>query len=194
MNLTTTRIAVSLMLVAASGVASAACVPVIGTVKLVPDSACTIRSVAQPGTSSLFGTECFSVTLALAGFPVATGYAGTTYEPLVSLVPGAPATVAPVAIPDASGSPVPRQLIQTARTSMVLGNGSRRTTIYSTDVVVIQPQLSATGTLEPKMTTEQILLSGTNGQGAYAGVTGYLTVLGSTVGKPSPVAGQICMP
>lgn len=190
----TSKIALPLLLTFASSVAGAVCVPVIGTARLLPDAACTIRTVAQPGTpASLFGGDCFSVQLSLAGFPAATGYAGNTIEPMASLVPGAPATVAPVAVP-AVGSPLPRQIVQTARTTMWLGHGARRTAIYTTDVVVIQPQLSATGQVVPKLMTEQILISGSDGKGAFANVSGHLNVMGTTVGAPSAVTGQICMP
>lgn len=187
-------LALPLLLALASTGAGAACVPVVGAVKLLPDTACTIRTVAQPGTpATLFPGDCFSVQLNLAGFPTATGYAGSTVEPLVSMVPGAPATLAPVAVP-AAGAALPRQIVQTARTTMYIGQGARRTILYTTDVVVIQPQLSATGQLAPKLTTEQILISGTDGKGAYANVSGHLTVMGSTIGKPAPVAGQLCLP
>ena len=190
----TPKFAIPLLLTLASSVAGAACVPVIGTARLLPDAACTIRTVAQPGTpAALFGGDCFSVQLNLAGFPTATGYAGNTVEPLASLVPGAPATVAPVAV-TAAGSPLPRQIVQTARSSVMLGNGARRTTLYTTDVVVIQPQLSATGQVVPKLMTEQILISGSDGKGAFANVTGHLNVMGTTVGAISAVAGQVCMP
>lgn len=190
----TPKFVVPLLLTLASGIASAACVPVIGTARLLPDTACTIRGVAQPGVpATLFGGDCFSVQVNLAGFPAATGYAGSTIEPMASLVPGAPATVAPVAVPG-EASPLPRQIIQTARTTMWLGHGARRTAIYTTDVVVIQPQLTATGQVVPKLTTEQILISGTDGKGAFANVTGHLNVMGTTIGALSGVTGQICMP
>lgn len=178
-----------LLLTVASGVAGAACVPVVGTVKLAVDATCQIGSQVPAGTQ--LAGQCFSVQLSLAGLPVATGYAGTTVEPLVSLVPGAGSTLSPAMIPTATATPAPRQIIQTARSAVSLGHGANRTTIYTTDVIVIQP--SATSPL-PKAVFEQIVIDDTNHVGAYANVRGHLNVLGNSIGQLAPVTGQLCLP
>ena len=54
----------------ASGLAGAACVPVAGVVKLMPDDACQVIG-ASPVKEGFTG-QCFSVQLRLVGFPVAT--------------------------------------------------------------------------------------------------------------------------
>jgi len=183
------RLLVPLLLSVGPGLAGAACVPVVGTVRLAVDTACQIGGAVPAGTQ--LAGECFSVQLALLGFPLATGFAGTTVEPLASLVPGAGATMTPAMIPAPTATPAPRQIIQTARSAVSLGSGSSRTTIYTTDVIVIQP--SATSPL-PKAVLEQVLIAGTNGQGAYAGISGHLNVLGNSIGQNAPVAGQLCLP
>ena len=137
--------------------------------------------------------ECFSTQLNLAGFPVGTGFSGTTAEGAVSLVPGAPATLTPVALPSLDPQQLPR-VVQTARSTITLGNGARATKIYTSDVVVLQPVALPNGQQVPKAFTEQIVITGTNKQGAYANVTGYLHLMGTLVGVPAVVAGQICMP
>lgn len=190
------KILVPLLLTIASSLAGAACVPVVGTVRLTPDFACTINQpgVAEGAAAGLFSAqlgECFSVRLNLAGFPVATGYAGLTSEYLAG---AAGVTKTPAAIPEGALDPRPRQIVQTARSAVTLGSGSRKTTLYSTDVIVTQPLLSPTGTLVgAKAVTEQLVISGTNHKGAYANVTGVLNVLGNSIGQAAPVVGQICM-
>ena len=55
----TPKFALPLLLTFASSVAGAVCVPVIGTARLLPDAACTIRTVAQrrPGAVSSASQE-----------------------------------------------------------------------------------------------------------------------------------------
>ncbi len=191
------KILVPLLLTIASSLAGAACVPVVGTVRLTPDFACTISKpeVAQDTAAGLFTGqlgECFSVKLNLAGFPAATGYAGLTSEYLVG---AAGMTKTPAAIPEGAFQPQPRQIVQTARSAITLGSGSRKTTLYSTDVIVTQPVLSPTGAVVgAKAMTEQLVISGTDHKGSYANVTGALHVIGNSVGQAAPVVGQICMP
>lgn len=191
------KILVPLLLTIASSLAGAACVPVVGTVRLTPDFACTINQpgVAEGAAAGLFSAqlgECFSVKLSLAGFPVATGYAGLTNEYLAG---AAGMTKTPAAIPEGALDPRPRQIVQTARSAITLGSGSRKTTIYSTDVIVTLPVLAPTGqVVGAKTMTEQLVISGTDKQGAYANVTGALHVVGSSLGQAAPVMGQICLP
>ena len=191
------KILVPLLLTIASSLAGAACVPVVGTVRLTPDFACTINQpgVAEGTAAGLFSAqlgECFSVKLNLAGFPAATGYAGLTNEYLAGV---GSATKTPAAIPEGALDLRPRQIVQTARSAITLGAGSRKTTIYSTDVIVTVPVLAPTGhVVGAKTMTEQLLISGTDQQGAFANVTGVLHVVGSSLGQPAPVLGQICTP
>lgn len=191
------KILVPLLLTIASSLAGAACVPVVGTVRLTPDFACTINQpgVAEGAAAGLFSAqlgECFSVKLNLAGFPAATGYAGLTNEYLAG---AAGMTQTPAAIPQGAMDPRPRQIVQTARSAITLGSGSRKTTIYSTDVIVTLPVLAPTGqVVGAKTMTEQLVISGTDKQGAFANVTGVLHVIGSSLGQAAPVVGQICMP
>lgn len=188
------KVCVPLLLSIGATLANAACVPVIGTARMMPDTTCSIRSVAQPGVpAESFQSECFSSQLSLAGFPTATGFSGNTSELLVSLANNAPATMSPVVLPSPT-SQLPHHMIQTARSSMVLGVGARATRIYTNDVVIIQPTITSEGKVVPKVMTEQITIAGTDGKGAFANVTGYLHLMGTSVGALSAVAGQICMP
>ena len=175
------RVGILLLLTVSCGYASAACISVTGSVRLTPDQACTIESQV---TGPSFTHECFSVQLSLFGFPVGNGYAGVTTEHIVSTSGGAAMTPAFIANDD---SPSPRQLLQTARSVVSLGLlPSRRTTLYTSDVIVIQPDTGAV--------TEQIVITGTDGRGAYANATGHLTVIGNSIGQPAPVMGNICLP
>ena len=167
---------------------AAACYPVAGTVRLMPDATCAVQSYVS---GAIFDGQCFSVNLSLLGFPNGSGFAGTTTEPLVG-ANGVP-TLSPAVIP-VDGQQVPRQIVQTARTAVMLGAGKHRTTLYTTDVIVFQPQFSATGQVTPAVTTEQILIAGTDGKGTYAGAKGHLIVLGNSIGVPAPVTGKICLP
>lgn len=174
------RIGIPLLLTMSSSYATATCVSVTGSVKLMPDQACNIAStVSGPN----FTGECFSVQLSLFGFPVGNGYAGLTLEPIVSAAGNA---ATPAFIPSDT-SPSPRQVIQTARSAVTLGLlPSRRTMLYTSDVIVIQPDTGAV--------TEQILITGTDGRGAYANATGHLTVIGNSIGQFAPVMGNMCLP
>jgi len=173
----------------ASGLAGAACVPVAGVVKLMPDDACQVIG-ASPVKEGFTG-QCFSVQLRLVGFPVATGHAGLTSEAVVGMIPGAGATATPAFVPQAGTTDAPPQLIQTARTVVTLGEKARATTLYTDDVVVMQMVPTAAG-LVPGAVTEQIVIRDTNRKGAYANVTGHLAVLGNSIGQNAAVAGQLC--
>jgi hypothetical protein len=130
-----------------------------------------------------FTGECFSVQLSLFGLPVGNGYAGLRREPILSAAGNA---ATPAFIPN-DNSQSPRQVIQTARSAVSLGLlPARRTTLYTSDVIVIQPTTGAV--------TEQIVITGTDGRGAYANATGHLTVIGSSIGQSAPVMGSICLP
>ena len=183
------KILLPLALTLASGVAGAACVPVIGSVKLQPLASC--NGLAPVGDVPFLG-QCFSVQLSLLGFPVATGYAGPTSEPIIGAT-GVP-TVMPAVIPVSASLPVPRQSIQTARSVVYIGTGKHRTALYSNDVIVAQVKLAADGSMSTGAVTEQILISGSDGKGAYAKVTGHLNVLGNSIGTSASVTGKLCLP
>lgn len=180
---------VSIALALSAGMAAGACQPVVGTVKLQRDSACNVMALIS---GPIFTGECFSVQLSLLGFPLASGFAGLTSEPIVG-ANGVP-TATPAVIPDSAQSPLPRQIVQTARSVVALGSGSRRTTLYSSDVNVMQPVIGTDGQISLGAVTEQILITGSDGLGAYANATGYLSVVGNSVGQSAPVAGKICLP
>ena len=127
----------------------------------------------------------------LAGFPAATGHAGLTSEPVVSMIPDGGAAATPAFVPQAGTQAVPRQVIQTARTVVTLGQRGRATTLYTDDVIVMQMVPTAAG-LVPGAVTEQIVIRDTDKKGAYANVTGHLTVLGNSIDQNAPVVGQIC--
>lgn len=56
---------------------------------------------------------------------------------------------------------------------------------------MIQPDFSS-GQLVPAAVTEQIVITGTDGQGSWANVSGHLTVAGNSIGQPAPLIGRIC--
>ena len=181
----------ALCLCALPSTAGAACFPVVGSVTLTSDPACTVAGhIPAPGTPGawVYTGQCFSVRLSVLGFPLGNGYAGVTAEPILGA--DNTATMTPAVIP-VDGQPLPRQIVQTARSAITLGSGSRRTTLYSSDVTVIQPDFSS-GQLEPAAVTEQIIITGTDGQGSWANVTGHLTVAGNSIGQPAPLMGKIC--
>lgn len=184
-----THVAVPLCLALVSGVAGAACTPVAGVVRLTSDALCKV--VGESPVKAGFTGQCYSVQLRLGGFPAATGHAGLTSEPVVSMIPNGGGTATPAFVPQAGTLDVPRQLIQTARTVMTLGHRGRATTLYTDDVIVMQMVPTAAG-LVPGAVTEQIVIRGTDNKGAYANVTGHLTVLGNSIDQNAAVVGQIC--
>ena len=58
-------------------------------------------------------------------------------------------------------------------------------------MIVMQMVPTAAG-LVPGAVTEQIVIRDTDKKGAYANVTGHLTVLGNSIDQNAPVVGQIC--
>ena len=106
-------------------------------------------------------------------------------------IPDEGAAATPAFVPQAGTQAVPRQVIQTARTVVTLGQRGRATTLYTDDVIVMQMVPTAAG-LVPGAVTEQIVIRDTDKKGAYANVTGHLTVLGNSIDQNAPVVGQIC--
>lgn len=185
------KILVSLAVGMVAGTAGAACNQVAGTVRLLPDASCHIAAQV-PGPTYI--GSCFSVQLSLIGLPAASGYAGVTAEPLLGA--NAVATVSPAVLPSDFSSAVPRQLIQTARSAIVIGKGSNQTTLYTNDVIVIQPTFdTTTGQMGlPAAVSEQIIITGSDNKGAYSKVTGNLTIAGNSIGQTVPVLGKLCLP
>lgn len=177
------------LLAGAPLLAGARCLPVAGTVQLAPDPSCAIIS-QMPGPS--FTGECYSVRLSLLGLPEATGAAGVTRE-FVADPLGVPKGQTPLVIPEDVPPNPPRQLIQTARSAIAIGSGRFRTTLFSSDVIVVgKPVFAPTGQLVSGIVTEQIVITGTDGQGLFAGATGHLAVLGNSIGESARVGGEIC--
>lgn len=185
------KILVLLAVSTIAGTAGAACNQVAGTVRLLPDASCQIAAQA-PGHTYI--GSCYSVQLSLIGLPVASGYAGVTAEPLAGA--NGVATVAPAVVPSDFSPAVPRQVVQTARSTITIGKGSNQTTLYTSDVIVIQPTFDATtGQMGlPGAVSEQILITGSDNKGAYAKVTGNLTIAGNSIGQTAPVLGKLCLP
>jgi hypothetical protein len=185
------KILVSLAISMVAGTAGAACNQVAGTVRLLPDASCQIAAQI-PGPTYI--GSCFSVHLSIIGLPAASGYAGVTAEPLVGV--NGVGTAAPAVIPSDFSQAVPRQIVQTARSAITIGKGSSQTTLYTTDVMVVQPTFDATtGQMgNPATVSEQILISGSDNKGAYSKVTGNLTIVGNSIGQSVPVLGKLCLP
>lgn len=185
------KILVPIAIGMSAGTAGAACTQVAGTVRLLPDASCQIASKV-PGPTYI--GSCFTVALSIVGLPSATGYAGVTSEALVGA--NGVGTASPAVIPSDANPAIPRQIVQTARSAITLGRGSNQTTLYSSDVIVIQPTLDpATGQMGiPAAVSEQIIITGTDNQGAYSKVTGNLTVAGNSIGQTVPVLGKLCLP
>lgn len=185
---TLVRLLCPLALLASTGL-SAACLPVVGSVKLLPDASCQIN-LDQTRPSALAG-QCYSVSLNLAGLPVGRGFAGVTSGVVSSDgISGLP-TPAGVLHP---GAPVPEQSIQTARSQITVGSGSLKTTLYTRDVIVAQLVWGPSGPTFGEAVTEQIIITGTDQKGLFAKATGYLSVAGNSIGRSAPVSGKICLP
>ena len=184
------KFALPLAFALTTAVAQAACIPVTGTVKLLPDATC--QSGAASGNSSGLTGECYSTTLNMLGFPVGSGYSGITNDPLMGV--DGKVTATPAVLPVDAVTPIPRQIVQTARSAITVGGGHRKTTLYTSDVITVQPKVNADGSITPVGVTEQIAIVGTDGKGMLAGATGTLVVLGYSVGQSAPVVGRLCTP
>lgn len=46
----------------------------------------------------------------------------------------------------------------------------------------------------PVAVTEQLMITGSDGKGAYAKVTGNLTIAGNSIGAQAPLTGRLCLP
>jgi hypothetical protein len=60
-------------------------------------------------------------------------------------------------------------------------------------VIIVQPIFDVAGQVTgAKAVTEQIIITGTDGQGAFANATGHLSVVGDSRGQSARVLGEIC--
>lgn len=165
----------------ASAVGGLKCKKVTGTVLLLPEPAgtCTI-STKVPGPTYVGNPDptgspaCFTVKV--TGPLASTGYAGLTSEALQFGGTATPATLHEWPSPPFA----PTRLVLTARATLADAKGSLQT--RDTNIIDL-----ATGTV-----TEQIIITG--GDGAYAGASGAIAVLGNSIGKPVPIAGLLCVP
>lgn len=157
------------------------CKKVTGTVLLLPEPAgtCTI-STKVPGPTYVGNPDptgspaCFTVKV--TGPLASTGYAGLTSEALQFGGTATPATLHEWPSPPFA----PTRLVLTARATLADKTGTLQT--RDTNIIDL-----ATGTV-----TEQIIITG--GDGAYAGASGAIAVLGNSIGKPAPIAGLLCVP
>ena len=127
-----------LALAALPGLATAgACLPVVGTVKLVPENfpTCTISryysNLVFLGTVDSSQPWCFTTTLKLLGFGTSTGYSGVTIEQLLSNNSG---TTTPAYVPADDGV-TPRQQVLTARSWLPI-NLTNGTVISTAEVII----------------------------------------------------------
>ncbi len=164
------RLALCLVLAAASPFASAGCLPVVGSIKLTPDEACTVASFPGMQGQPFIG-ECYSAVLKLGGLLPAHGYAGVTSEALTSLLPNGGVAVSPASVQGG------RNLV-TARSTFALAG----TRIYAAEVII------ASG----DMVSEQSIITGTDGKGLFKNATGGFTIFGNSIGETAQVRGQIC--
>jgi len=157
------------------------CKTVAGVVLLLPEPAgtCTIKTKV-PGPNYVGNPDatgnpaCFKVIV--AGSLMGSGYAGLTNEALQFGGTATPATLHEWPSP----SYVPTRLLLTARATLKFAGGSIQT--RDTNLFDLP-----TGTV-----TEQIVITG--GDGAYAGASGALVVLGNSLGKAAPITGRLCVP
>ncbi len=196
------RLTATLALALFPALASAApnCLPIAGTVRLTPETdACTTIAGMMPGVP-FDTTQCFKVSLKLAGFIPALGYAGVTHEPLTgALLPPSldPQTNQPVYASIASPAYVgleypPRQAVQTARSTFRLGG----TQFYAAEVIVSQLKwVDGDPVPQPLRVTEQSVITGNNGQGLFRGyTTGGINILGNSINQDAQVRGEVCRP
>ena len=181
-----------LVLVALPGLATAgACLPVVGTVKLVPESTCMISGKYPTlfflGTVDSSQPWCFTTTLKLLGFGTSTGYSGVTSEPLRDVNGGVISTPAHVPVDDGVA---PRQQVLTARSWLPI-NLTNGTVISTAEVIIIQPDSNPT--LPPKRVTEQSVITSATG-GLLHNATGGFVITGNSIGQEAPIKGELCLP
>jgi len=160
-------------LAATSTLASAGCVPILGTVKLTQDPGCAVATF--PGMQGQpFVGECYKDVLKLGGLVPAYGYSGVTSEMISSLLSGGGEARSPAI---AQGG----RTLLTARSTFSLGG----TRLYAAEVILD----SGSG-----LVTEQSVITGTDGKGLFKNATGGFTILGNSIGETAHMQGQICIP
>jgi hypothetical protein len=160
---------IALSLVAST--ASAACLPILGTVQLTPDPACTVQSITGMQGFAFLPGQCFSATLKLGGLIPASGHAGVTMEGMHSLIAGGGDAASPVVTQQS------RQ-VMTARSTFVLGG----TRLYAAELIIDSGAI----------VTEQSIITGTDGRGIFRNASGGFTVIGNSIGQPATVRGELC--
>lgn len=178
------HLALCLALAAAAPLASAGCLPVIGTVILTPElpGTCTVQAMQVggqwPGLNFLGNYDpsnpvCFTSKLKLVGLPAINGHSGVTSELMGSLLPGGGAAASPAGVQD-------NRAILTARSTFALGG----TRFYAAEVII--------DTGHGQMVTEQSVITSTDGKGLFKNATGGFTILGNSIGETARVQGQLC--
>ena len=93
------QIALCLALAAASSLAGAACLPIVGTVQLTPIPDCSVLQIYSGMQGQTYLGECFTDVIKLVGFQTATGYSGVTSEMISSELPYGGAAASPASVP-----------------------------------------------------------------------------------------------
>jgi hypothetical protein len=166
-------IALCLTLAAVSPLASADCLPILGTVQLTQDPGCTVMTF--PGMRGQpFVGECYKDVLKLGGMLPVYGYSGVTSEAMTSMYGGSTAAT-PASV---QGS----RTLLTARSTLTMGG----TRIYAAEVII--------SSNNGDMVTEQSVITGTDGKGLFKNATGGFTILGNSVNDTAQLHGKICTP
>jgi hypothetical protein len=174
-------IALCLALAAASPLASAGCLPIIGTVKLTLDQTpervpiCTVATIpGMQGQHFMGPGACYKNELKLVGLPAIHGYSGVTSEAISGSDGGVTSSPAGV-----QGN----RTIWTARSTFSL-LGTR---FYTAEVII--------DTGNGLMVTEQSVITNTDHNGSlFKNATGGFTILGNSIGETAQVRGHICTP
>lgn len=167
------HIALCLALAAASPLASAGCLPILGTVQLTPLSDCSVMQNYSGMQGQPFVGECYKDVLKLGGLLPASGYSGVTSETISSLLPQGGTAASPASVQGG-------RTLLTARSTFSLGG----TRFYAAEVII---QSGA-------QVTEQSVITSTDGNGLFKNATGGFTILGNSIVQTAQVQGQICTP
>lgn len=178
-----------LILAAIPGMASAgSCLPVVGTVKLVPDTGCNIIKkypLEQYPQPPFYVGQCYQTTLKLLGFGTSTGYSGVTVEPVFNnLNPEGSSTTTPARTLSGQSILTARSWISVNGTNVGTGN----TEIYTAELIVGSDSSPA-----PKRVTEQSVIQKAE-RGLFNGVSGSFVINGNSIGREAPIQGEFCFP
>jgi hypothetical protein len=184
------HIALCLVLAAASPLASAGCLPILGTVKLTPEQpgTCTVGTFpgmqGQPFLGNNYDPQhpenstpgCFTAVLKLGGLLPAYGYSGVTSEKMTNVLPPFFPQSGSEAFSPASVQG--DRTVLTARSTFSLAG----TRLYAAEVIIDSGD----------MVTEQSVITGTDGKGLFKNATGGFVILGNSIGETAQVRGEIC--